>query len=145
MSERLHNDAAVAHPAPNRNRASWLIVAVGLVLAPAAWFLQLNASFLLGAARCPGAPLGPPAAITHAATVAAGIAAAVLAVLALASAARVWSQTRTEAPGDHHAALTAGHGRTRFLGLAGIIISCIFLVAVGFSLFVPWMVRACGA
>ena len=145
MSERLHAGAAVAHPAPNRNRASWLVIVAGLVLAPAAWFLQLNASFLLGAARCPGAPAGPPAAITHAAIVVAGIAAAVLAVLALASAARVWSRTSTEGPGDYHAALTSGHGRTRFLGLAGLIVSCIFLVAVGFSLFVPWMVRACGA
>lgn len=145
MSERLHTGAAIAHPAPNRNRASWLIVAAGLVLAPSAWFLQLNASFLLGAARCPGAPAGPAAAITHMAIVAGGIAAAVLAVLALASAARVWSRTRTEGPGDYHAALTSGHGRTRFLGLAGLIVSCIFLVAVGFSLFVPWMVRACGA
>ena len=145
MSERLHNGAAVAHPAPNRDRVSWPIVAAGLVVAPAAWFLQLNASFLLGAAHCPGAPPGPPAAITHAAIVAAGIAAAVLAVLALLSAARVWARTRAEGPGDHHAALTTGHGRTRFLGLAGLIVSCIFLVAVGFSLFVPWMVRACGA
>jgi len=145
MSERLHTGAPVAHPAPNRNRASWLIVAAGLVLAPAAWFLQLNTSFLLGAARCPGGPPGPPSAITHAAIVATGIVAAVLAVLALASAARVWSRTRAEGPGDYHAALTSGHGRTRFLGLAGLIVSCIFLVAVGFSMVVPWMVRACGA
>jgi hypothetical protein len=145
MSERLHAGVPVAHPAPNRNRAPWLIVAAGLVLAPAAWFLQLNASFLLGASRCPGAPPGPPAAIAHAAIIAAGAVAAVLAVLALAAAARVWSQTRTEGPGDHHAALTSGHGRTRFLGLAGIIVSCIFLIAVSFSMFVPWMVRACGA
>lgn len=144
MSERLHRGAEAAHNAPNRNRVSWLIVTAGLVVAPAAWFLQLNASFLLGAAHCPGAPPGPPAPIAHAAIVAAGIAAAVLAFLALASAAKVWSRARTEGPGDYHAALTSGHGRTRFLGLAGLIVSCIFLIAVAFLLFVPWMVRGCG-
>jgi hypothetical protein len=145
MSERLHAGEAPAHPAPNRKRASWLILIAGLVLAPAAWFLQLNASFLLGAAHCPGAHPWPPVAIAHAVIVALGIAGAVLALLALASAAGVWSRTRTEGPGDYHAALTSGHGRTRFLGLAGLIVSAIFLVAVVFSLFVPLLVRACGA
>jgi hypothetical protein len=144
MSEPRHTGVAVAHPAPNRNRVSGRIVAAGLVLAPAAWFLQLNASFLLGSAGCRGALPGPPAATTQGALVVAGVLAAVLAVLALLLAASVWSRTRAEGPGDHHDALTSGHGRTRFLGLAGVTVSCIFLVAVGFSLFVPWMVRACG-
>jgi hypothetical protein len=144
MSERSQKAGAVPHPGPHRNRVSKWIVMAGLVLAPAAWFLQLNASYLLGTARCAGAPPGPPLAVAHAAILAAGISAAVLAVLALASAIRAWSLTSTEGPGDQHSALTAGHGRTRFLALAGFIVSSIFLVAVAFSLFVPVLVHSCG-
>jgi hypothetical protein len=138
MSDNRQSPSALAHPAPARARVSWLIVAIGLFVAPAAWLVQLNASVVLGSKQCRGEPAG-----WHLAIVAVGIAAAVLALVALASAASAWSRTHAEGPGDHHAALTSGHGRTRFLALSGIIFSCMFLVAVIFALFVPWMVGAC--
>lgn len=140
MSDDRHRASAVAHPASARGRVSWLIVAFGLVVAPVAWLVQLNASVVLGSKQCGGEPAG-----WHLAIVGVGIAAAVLALAALASAASAWSRTHAEGPGDHHVALTSGHGRTRFLALSGIIFSCMFLVAVIFALFVPWMVSACSA
>jgi len=140
MSDDRQRASTVAHPAPARARVSWLIVAFGLIVAPVAWLVQLNASVVLGSKQCEGEPAG-----WHLAIVAVGIAAAALALAALASAASAWSRTRAEGPGDHHVALTTGHGRTRFLALAGVIFSCMFLVAVIFALFVPWMVRACSA
>jgi len=145
MTRDSRTGTAIGSPAPGRHRVQWWIIAAALALAPAGWFLQLNASYQLGTARCPGAPPGPPVAVAHGAIFALGIAAFVLAVLALASAARVWSRTRAEAPGDHHNALTTGHGRTRFLALAGFIVSTIFLIAVVFALCVPLLVKACGA
>lgn len=144
MNKRPQNRATVRHPAPHRNHVSLWIVLVGLVLAPAAWFLQLNSSYLLGTVGCSdGVPPATPFA--HVTIVAAGLFAAVLALSALASAVRAWTLTRSEGPGDQHSALTAGHGRTRFLALAGFIVSSIFLVAVSFSLFVPLLVHACHA
>ena len=140
MSDARQRSSAIGHPAPARARVSWLIVAFGLVVAPSAWLVQLNASVVLGSKQCGGEP-----AVWRLAIVAVGIAAAVLALAALASAANAWTRTRAEGPGDHHAALTSGHGRTRFLALSGIIFSCMFLIAVIFALFVPWMVSACSA
>ncbi len=116
----------------------------GLLLAPAAWFLQLNASYLLGTSNCPGAPAGVSAGVAYALIVIAGIAAAALAALALWAAFRTWSLTREEGPGDETDALSSGHGRTRFLGLAGFIASSIFLTAIVFSLFVPLLEHTCG-
>ena len=142
MSETQHKSPAIAHPAPARRRVAWWIVLAGLVVAPAAWFLQLNASFVLGAAGCPG--FGAPTSLVHALVVIAGAVAVVLAIGALASAIRAWTRTSREGPGDHHAALTSGHGRTRFLGLAGMIVSSIFLAAIVFALLVPWLVPSCG-
>jgi hypothetical protein len=140
MSDERQSPSSLAHPAPARARVSWLIVVIGLFVAPAAWLAQLNASVVLGSKQCGGEPAG-----WHLAIVAVGVAAAVLALAALASAASAWSRTRAEGPGDHHAALTSGHGRTRFLALSGIIFSCMFLIAVIFALFVPWMVSTCSA
>ena len=143
MIETRDTNYAMAHPAPARGRVAWWIVLAGLVVAPAAWFLQLNASFVLGEAGCSG--FGPPATFVHLFLVVIGVLAVLLALAALGSAIRAWKKTSREGPGDHHAALTSGHGRTRFLGLAGIIVSCIFLAAVGFALFVPLLVPSCGA
>ena len=134
--------STIAHPAPARGRVAWWIVLAGLVVAPAAWFLQLNSSFVLGAAGCPG--FGPSTSFVQLFLVVIGVLAVLLALAALGSAVRAWTKTSREGPGDHHAALTGGHGRTRFLGLAGIIVSCIFLAAVCFALLVPWLVPACG-
>jgi len=72
-----------------------------------------------------------------------GLAALLIVLLALWAAARSWNLSRSEAGGGHHSALTKGHGRTRFLALAGLIANSMFLIAVGFSLIIPLLVVSC--
>ncbi len=135
----------VSHPAPRRHDVPAWLVAAGLIVAPAAWFLQLNASYLLGTSHCHDAPAVVPPDVAYALIVMAGFAAAVLALLGLWATVRVWNLTRDEGPGGGTDALTSGHGRTRFLALAGFIVSSIFAIAIGFSLIVPILEHTCGA
>lgn len=138
-----HPRRQAGRPAPQRDQIAGWIVAAGLLVAPAAWFIQLNASYLLGASHCPGAPAGLSPSVSYALIVAGGLSAACLAALALWAARRTWSLTREEGPGEAAVALNSGHGRTRFLGLAGMIVSGIFLIAIGFSLIIPLLERTC--
>jgi hypothetical protein len=116
----------------------------GLFAAPIAWSLQLLVSYGLTGDRCrtassPGLSSGSSAVLQAVI----GVIAVVVCALALLSAWRVWRMTREEGPGRHHEALTAGHGRTRFLGLCGIIASLTFLAASVFELIVPFLVSPC--
>jgi hypothetical protein len=136
--------SGVPHPSPHRHNASpWLVLA-GLFAAPAAWSAQLLSSYFLngdtcrtGAAQSMGAVSPVVAAI--------GVAAIIVSILALGAAYRTWRQTREEARGDAHDALSAGAGRTRFLGLCGMIGSSIFLTASVFLLLVPFLEAPCAA
>jgi hypothetical protein len=135
----------VPHPAPLRHRPpAWLII-VGLFGAPVAWSLQLLVAYVLVGDRCSGSFAGPTADYGFTGWIVAGV--GVLAILACVGALlaswRIWRLTREEGPGRHHEALTAGHGRTRFLGLSGIIASLIFLAAAVFELIVPFLVPPC--
>lgn len=133
---------APAHPAPARHRISSGWILAGLLLAPAAWYLQLDAAYVAGALGCNADAHAPGAN-----TVLIGVGVAVSVVLAMAAlfaARQVWQRTSSEGPGGYHDALSSGHGRTRFLGLAGLIASSIFLVATLFSLLVPVLVSRCG-
>ncbi len=132
----------VEHPAPQRGNVSFMLVVAGLFLAPAAWSLQLLVSYGLHGDGC-----GASAALSHGGRSPLDTAIGAVAVLAclvgLWAAHRVWWLTRTEGPGDHHEGLTAGLGRTRFLGLCGIVGGAIFLTASIFELLVPFLVMPC--
>jgi hypothetical protein len=145
MMQSSATTGKVSHPAPHRHEAPAWLVAAGLIVAPAAWFLQLNASYLLGTSHCNDAPAVVPPDVAYALIVMAGIGAAVLALLGLWATIRTWNLTREEGPGGHADALSSGHGRTRFLALAGFIVSSIFVIAIGFSLIIPILEHTCGA
>jgi hypothetical protein len=137
----------VNHPAPLRHTApAWLLI-VGLLAAPVAWSLQLLISYGVSGEKC-GA-YGPLATLplgSRSMTFAAiGVAAVVACLLGLWAAYVTWRLTREEASGDHHVGLTAGAGRTRFLGLCGIISSATFLVGAAFALLIPFLVSPCAA
>ena len=72
-----------------------------------------------------------------------GMLALALALFAFWAAWRTWRRTRTETGCDHHYALTAGSGRTRFLGICGMVASAIFLAATLFELLVPLLQAPC--
>ncbi len=137
---------AVGHPSTLRHAAPKWLVLVALFLAPSAWSLQLLASYLLNGDTCTGgvASLLPPGPRLVVLAVIGALATAAC-VIGLAAARRTWRLTRDEARGDHHAALTSGAGRTRFLGLCGIIASSIFLVGAIFALLIPLLVPPCAA
>ncbi len=135
----------VEHPAPLRQKAPAWLVTVGLFAAPVAWLLQLLVSYGLNGDLCrSGAAIGAQGPVARSVLLAIiGIFAVAICLLGLVSAFRTWRLTRREAPGDHHAALTAGVGRTRFLGLSGMVAGCIFLIATLFALLIPFLISPC--
>ena len=139
----LHPLNSVSHPSPLRDRVSPWLLSLALFAAPAAWFIQLNISVLLGMNRCSGLREDAASSLVTGGLVAVGLAALLIVLLALWAAARSWNLSRSEADGGHHSALTSGHGRTRFLALAGLIANSMFLIAVGFSLFIPLFTVSC--
>jgi hypothetical protein len=128
----------VQHPSPLRHRAPVWLVNAGLFAAPAAWLLQLLISYVLNGDRC-DAGQGPHALLLAVI----GIVAVATTILGLWAAHRTWRLTREEGPGDHHEGLTTGTGRTRFLGLGGIVSSSIFVIGAAFALLVPFLVSPC--
>jgi hypothetical protein len=141
----LHPLTPVSHPSPLRDRVSPWLLGVALCAAPTAWFVQLNISVLLGMSRCSSLSEDAASPLVTGSLVAVGLAAFLIVLLALWAAARSWNLSRSEAGGGHRSALTSGHGRTRFLALAGLIANSMFLIAVGFSLIIPWLVVSCHA
>lgn len=139
----LHPLTSVSHPSSLRDRVSPWLLGFGLFAAPAAWFAQLNISVLLGMNRCSSLREDAASSLVMGGLVAVGISAFLIVLLALWAAARSWNLSRSEAGGGHHSALTSGHGRTRFLALAGLIANSMFLIAVGFSLFIPVFTLSC--
>lgn len=139
----LHPLASVSHPSSLRDRVSPWLLGFALFAAPVAWFAQLNISVLLGMNRCSSLREDAASSLVMGGLVAVGIAAFLIVLLALWAAARSWNLSRSEAGGDRHSALTSGHGRTRFLALAGLIANSMFLFAVGFSLFIPVFTLSC--
>lgn len=138
----------VDHPAPQRGNAVPGLTIVGLLAAPVAWFLQLLISYGLQGDTCRGlvpSLLSASWGTRPSLAVAVEAIAAVVCAFGLGAAARNWRLTRNEGPGDHHAALSSGHGRTRFLALCGIIGSAIFLLATLFALIIPFLVPSCAA
>jgi len=137
---------SVEHPSPARHNAHPVIVVSGLFLAPVSWSLQLVVSYILNGDRCHdvGASGSVAWGMDTIVVTALGVAAVAGCAVGLWAAWRTWRKTSNEAPGDHHEALTTGRGRTRFLGLAGIIASLIFLIGSLFELLVPMLESSCG-
>jgi hypothetical protein len=134
----------VQHPAPlRRNIPAWSVLA-GLFAAPLAWSLQLLVSYGLNGDACSeGGIVAHTSTLKFGVLLSGGILAILLCCAGLLAAFRTWRLTRDEGPGDHHEGLTAGAGRTRFLGLCGMIAGSIFLIASLCELLVPFLVSPC--
>ena len=134
------------HPAPLRHRAPALLVMFILAGAPLAWLGQLIVTYLLASRACfpHVVPETLPTLRWLSSALAALIGAAIVVSFASLVAARwLWRETRTEAEGARHHALSFGEGRTRFVALVGVIVSGLFSLACVFALAAYLLVPPC--
>lgn len=135
------------HPSPHRHRVSRFAVWFGLLGAPIAWGLQelVNVS-LAGYACFPhDTPLAAPL-WTNLAAIALAVDAVALAICIAAGVAahHAWRKTRAEKPGDAEQLVGAGDGRTRFMAMAGIMVSVLFLIGTALAALNLAAVTPCG-
>ena len=115
---------AISHPSPSRDALpGWRIIA-GVTLAPAAFALQVVASYIVAADAC-GAGRAPSLSL-----VIINLVALVVTVAALLIAVANFRATRAEKPGGQQDVQEIGEGRTRFLAYCGLCASGIFGLAV---------------
>lgn len=124
------------HPSPHRHRVHRWAVWFGLLGAPLAWSLQefVNVSLAGHACYPHDVPLATPlwphlsaiSVLVEAVAVVIGIAAG---LVAFAN----WRKSRHEKPGDAHQLLGNGDGRTRFIAMAGIMTSLLFLIGIALA------------
>ena len=126
------------HPAPHRHKVHKLESAFALWGGPAAWFLQLCAGYALSSWPCFPHDLrlsSPPPSYQWTAATSdwISIVALTIAIVSLIVSARILNRTREEVSGDHGELLERGTGRTRFLGMWGLLLGAGFAVATIFD------------
>jgi hypothetical protein len=118
----------------------------GLFGAPAAWSLQLLSSYALVAHGC------YPAAVPRAMPIVAGLrtvvlgggmAALLIALVAGGVAWGSWGAMRSEHQGANEGLFETGEDRTRFMALAGILLSTVFLLGIVMNAIPVVMLRPC--
>ncbi len=135
------------HPSPHRHRVARWAVWFGLLGAPIAWGLQefINVS-LAGYACFPhDTPLAAPL-WANLAAIALAVDAVALAICIAAgfAAFHTWRRSRGEKPGDADQLLGSGDGRTRFMAMAGIMVSLLFLFGTALATLNLAAVPPCG-
>jgi hypothetical protein len=119
----------------------------GLFGAPAMWSLQLvtNSAFVSHSCFPKSVPLATP--ITGSlwgVVLLTSIVAAVVAAAAGATAWRSWRRTQEEHHGGHETLLEVGEGRTRFMAVAGLLLSTIFLFGIVMNALPLFLLPPCG-
>ncbi|MBE7940905.1 MULTISPECIES: hypothetical protein [Ramlibacter] len=141
-------DAALdaGHAAPHRDRTSAWALGAGLVLGPAAFFLQMAVAVPLLSNGCDLGWEPRVGAIPglHGLALAVDVVALVLVVCSAAIAAGAWRRTAGEKPGGGHRLLGSGDGRTRFMAMAGLIANLIVGAAVLYVLLAHALLTVCG-
>ncbi|MFO1061775.1 MAG: hypothetical protein U1E53_32990 [Dongiaceae bacterium] len=140
----------IDHPAPHDDPAGRRALAIGLLAAPVAWFIQLVAGYGLTSHACFPRDLQLPGAIAGWGWAwPVSLALNLLALAACAAAAAIcwrrWRQARGEASGAHGRLLEAGEGRTRFLAIFGMWSAVWFAIAVIADSIVLLEVPLCGS
>lgn len=126
--------AEIRHPAPHRNRVPFAILILGIFVAPVAWDLQILIGSALAGHICYPAgeqlqvPLWGGQFWTLLIIDIIGI---VGSLVGLGLALGAWGRVRQERA--DHDVLDVGEGRTRWMAMAGILVSCLFLLALIFA------------
>ena len=119
-------------PAPRRHiglPTLWF----GLFGAPAAWAAQLLTNYALMGHFCypRDTPLASPTfGGVRTLAIAVSTILLCLAVAALVVAVHSWGEARYRHSGEHHEVAEIGEGRTRFMAMAGILVSATFVYGV---------------
>jgi hypothetical protein len=119
----------------------------GLFGAPAVWALQMVIDAALVSHSCypKSEPLATPmGGWLWGVVLLSGIVAAVIAAGAGATAWRSWRRTREEHHGRDETLLEVGEGRTRFMAVAGMLLSTVFLFGIIMNALPLFLVPPCG-
>jgi hypothetical protein len=140
----------IDHPAPHGDAIGRRELAIGLLAAPLAWFVQLVVAYGLASHACFPRDLSLPGAFDGWGWAwTASLVLNLLALLACAAAAllcwRQWRRTRGEASGSHGHLIEAGEGRTRFLAILGLWSGVWFAIAVVAGTILLLEVPLCGS
>lgn len=136
-----------AHPATAAHAVGLGALWFGVFGAPLVWSLQLLLGYSLVAHSCfPGAePRATPViGGLWSILLVVSVGAAVVALAAGGTAWRSWRMTRQEHRGDHGELLEVAEGRTRFMALAGMLLSSLFLLGIVLNALPLFLVPACG-
>jgi hypothetical protein len=134
------------HPAPHRHEVSSFLVWACLLAPPIAWFVQLAVEEVLASQAC--YPRDTPLVDARLAVtpLLAACDATVMAIAAVAVllAWRNWRQTAREKPGGGRQLMESGDGRTRFMSMAGVLVSGLILLAATYALASHLTLTGCG-
>ncbi|HET6580196.1 MAG TPA: hypothetical protein VFG66_17900 [Gemmatimonadales bacterium] len=124
---------SAAHPAPAGHRVALGALWFGLFGAPVVWSIQLMLNYGLVTHSC--FPASEPRTTPlfgglRTTVLLAGAVALAIALAAGVTAWRSWRATRHEHPGGQESLLEVGEGRTRFMALAGMLVSGLFVLGV---------------
>ncbi len=136
-----------AHPSPQRHRVGVWSRWFALLGAPLAWLSQLfvNASLASQACFAGGAPLNTPnwPHMTLTTAVVEGLMLLVCVAAGL-TGWHDWRRSPDERHGGAHRLVSSGDGRTRFMAMAGMLVSGLFALATAFGLLAALTVPPCG-
>jgi hypothetical protein len=138
---------AAADPAPAIRAVAPPVLWFGLFGAPAVWSLQLLTTYALVAHGC--YPDAEPMTIPvvpglRTLVLGAGAAALAVAIFAGSLAWRSWRAAQYEHQGEHEGLLEAGEGRIRFMALAGMLLSAVFVLGIVMNIVPVLLLRPCG-
>jgi hypothetical protein len=134
-----------AHPAPHRDRARLAELTFATIAPPLAWSLHLIFNYALASHSCfpDGAPLVSYLAGIRPLLVAADVAGLAVSVVATFLGYRIWRATRQEMAEPAPPMIETGEGRTRFLGIWGVLIGLGFVLAIVFDSVALWILPIC--
>jgi hypothetical protein len=132
----------VGHPSPHRRRVSAWAIGFGLLASLLIWPTHLVTNLALASSACAFGSRGTPDDLTGLLLLNS------LCALFICAAAgwtswQTWDETRHEHKGAHERLLEVGEGRTRFLGLVGMVLAGGFFAATIFDTLGLFMVPPC--
>lgn len=135
------------HPSPHRGRVAGWALWFGLLGAPFAWTLQELVNVALASNACYPHDVPLPSPLWNGLTgltLGVEVVAIVLCIAAAVVAFATWRRTGSEKPGDAHQLLGSGDGRTRFMAMAGMMTSVLFLIGTALATLNVTSIPACG-